>query len=293
MYRVRLALGVILTLSWLATPLLLAEEAASESKSPTPLQVLEDCFGAVQSRDFARYVDHLSPAEQQLQAGFALFVANLMSQSADSWEDTTDPQSILLGQALKDLVRQHSLIGPPDDEAYRHASQARDQMVGQLYTASVTAPGGAPSGFGAHHVMMPPVLRQTCRTSAGVLKDHRQFLIAVLTEASRPTTVTGEQRKESKPTFDFDNYAKGFSEVKWTIYTRGDYAIAVMATTDTGSQPLAPAPAQLQPAGPMQVRQAAIQMSVGFRRIDGVWKIDRLLPTSVLRPQPVPGVTPY
>lgn len=37
-----------------------------------------------------------------------------------------------------------------------------------------------------------------------VLKDHRQFPIAVLTEASRPTIVFGDKPAKSTPTFDFD-----------------------------------------------------------------------------------------
>jgi hypothetical protein len=263
---------------------LLAEEAAAAAKSLEPLQILEDCLQAVQSRDFARYVDHLSYEEQRLQAGYALTLAGFMSQSVDSWPVPADPETVLLARALKDLVREHSLSEVSDMESYRHATQARDEMLGQLHAAAWSGLSGAPSTYGSAVIFSPADLRGKCRTSAGLLKDYRQFIIDVLTEAARPTIVSGVQPSESKPTFDFDEYAKSLRGVKWTIYTRGDYAIALAADPGTESQPTTADPAEPKP-GAVPGVPATSPLYVGFRRFDGVWKIDHLLPTSALNPR--------
>ncbi len=275
----RFALYFMLTLSLLMAPLLLADEAVPASKSLEPLQILKDCIQAVQSGDFARYVDHLSKDEQQIQAGYALLLANIMTKAADTGTEANDPGTILLARALKDLVRDHSLSEVFDNQAYQYATQARDQMIGQVSTAVTSASYGA----NVSNRIPPPAVRERCMTSTGVLKDHRQFLIAVLTEASRPTVVSGDKPAESEPTFDFDEYTNGFSEAKWTIYTRGDHAIAVAASPHAEDRPSTSAPNQLQPV-PAQGAQKPSPFNVGFRRIDGVWKIDRLLPVAALSP---------
>lgn len=52
------ALCLLLTLLLGMPSLLSADEAASLSPSLEPLEIIEDCLQALQTRDFARYVDH-------------------------------------------------------------------------------------------------------------------------------------------------------------------------------------------------------------------------------------------
>lgn len=95
------------------------------------------------------------------------------------------------------------------------------------------------------------------------------------------TIVSGEKPAESKSTFDFDEYAKSFRDVKWTLYTRGDYAIATAANGNTDGPPATSSTPQTQPA-PTAGSQVDVPLNIEFRQISGVWKIDRLLPAEAI-----------
>jgi hypothetical protein len=284
MTRSRITHYFVLGLSFLTAPWLLADDAATAAKSLEPLQILEECVRAIQARDFARYVDHLSKEEQQAQAGYALYVASMIARSADTGVELDDPETILLGRSLKGIVEEHRLTVVTDSQAYQRATQARNQILCGPYTPA--APSGSYGGPTLYLAVSPTWTRETFITSTGVLTDPRQFLIAVLTEVSRPTIVSGHKQSASQSAFDFDEYAKSYSGVQWTVYTRGDYAIAVSADAKDAGEQAAPVQAE---AGPVLAQGSQVDMpsNIGFRRINGVWKIDCLLPNTALNPQPV------
>jgi len=83
--------------------------------------------------------------------------------------------------------------------------------------------------------------------------------------------------------------AKAYGQIKWIVYTRGDYALALASApqADTQSVPQFPAQdagnADPAPRSP-SVGSRTASLRVVFRRIEKEWEIDRLLPTTALMP---------
>jgi hypothetical protein len=254
-----------------------------------PDQILDDCVQAVQAGDFQRYVGHLSEQEQASQAGFVLFITSMMSPSPDEYE----PEVFLLAQALNDLVKQYAIPESQGSSEQLAAEEARKEMLGQAFRAAVAAPGFS-------HSYNPNSnstgIREACVKSAGILRDPQRFLVAALTETAQPTHISGEETKKCKSLVDFGGMAKAYGKAGWTLYTRGDYALALASAprVDARSVPQFPAQNAVNAFPAAVVASPTVDslpapLRVVFRRIEGVWKIDRLLPSTVLMPTVSPS----
>ena len=271
MRQLRLAMLTIV-----AIPLFGVVVTHADDAGMGPLEIVADCLEAAQQRDLGRYVDHLSSEEQKVQAGYVLLITSLYAQSTDLGGGTEDPEFYLLVRALKDIVRQHSIPKGEWDQEQQAAEETRRKMTSQLWSAIF----GQPTVYG-HGLPTPSLgVRQCCLKSTDVLKDTRQFLIAVLTEASRPTLVSGAEPAQPASSTMCVDLVKAYAALKWTLYTRGDYALAVASEPTPYQAP----PAQCTDSGCVAVYPpvSAPQVNIEFRRIDGQWKIDRLLPASAL-----------
>lgn len=253
-----------------------AQEADQQPAELAPLEVLQDCIQAVAQKDFARYVDHLTPDEQKVQAGLVL-LATPHLLIVNIGEDG-GPEAILLGRALQALANRHQL--PPGHPARQAAEQVRNQvLLGQPYLASNV---GSAGGQRVGNAVTGSLVDHQIRAAAGVLKSPREFLIEALGEVSRPVVVSGRGSKPKGGAFDLNRYAKAYREFGWTAYTRGDYALAVAApqTSPEPAKTLDVAPAPKAPAEDEPPR-----LHIDFCRIDGVWKIDHLLPVVMVAPR--------
>ena len=255
MCQVQFTLSSTMVLVLLASPLLADEPVAKPPAQPLqPLQVLEDCAQAIETGDFGRYVDHLSKDEQRQQAGYILYVSRLNLDAHEQSSQMFDPQLYLLAHALTDLFTTH------------RASNGR-QVTSQ-------PPAARPSYNG------PPspgqMMAQYSRT-AEVLGDARKFLVDALAEISRPTDVTGETTAPSHALVGMVATIPSVKDLKWTVYTRGDHAVALApqpVTPGSGSadyQPLAISPSLQRPY-------------IEFQRSDGHWKITRILQSAIIKP---------
>ncbi len=261
MDRVRFTLLTVSMFS-LTTTLLWADENPAAKQ---PLEVLEDCIQAAESGDFARYVDHLSPDEQTLQAGCILFMTSTASRSYELGASITDPEFFLLTKTMHDLVQQHKVPEGERNAEFETAQQLLAQLTGE--------PNGYYSNPGQPTRFHLPAQREVPKVIVGVIKDPRDFLIAALGEIARPTNVEGEGDSKPNSSVNVGEFIKSAKALKWTIYTRGDYAVAILNK---------PKPKTPVPSYPSQV--ANPQTHVEFKRIDGVWKITRLLPSSSVFP---------
>jgi hypothetical protein len=262
----RVAIWASLLLPLLGTTSILADEGEMG-----PLEIVADCIEAAGQRDFARYVDHLSTQEQQVQAGYALLVASVSASSIESGDDATAPETYLLVRALKDLVQQYSPADGQWDSDQQAAQQVRQQMVGRWLSANLTQPTFYASAYGT----APIPFRAGLIQSTGVLKEPRQFLIAVLEELARPTLVSGAvPARKAAPNMCTD-VVETYAALNWTLYTRGDYALAVACGPPP--QPIDPAASTGSTPHTVYRPVPVPQQTVEFRRVDGRWKIDRLL----------------
>ena len=278
----RMRIGIVIRLLALAViPMLargtgLANDTESQHAEMEPLEIIQDCIAAVGAGDFGRYVDHLSADELKLQAGYALLVNSIWSQSGDQEGFGSDPETLLLYRALSDLVGRHSLPEcqwGPDQQA---ASKACQRMLNQVIGATVSATS---YGYPQPAPTSGPAIRTTFIRSTDILDDPRQFLTDVLGEISRPTIVSGEGSRESAVSNSLGELAAGYAGLKWTLYTRGDYAVAVAVTSSTDDRrPAASGPAWFDGCTAAEVPQTQVE----FRRMDGRWKIVRLLPLTVV-----------
>jgi hypothetical protein len=262
----------------------IADDSKDDRTAMQPQQILDDCVQAVQAGDFHRYVGHLSEQEQVAQAGFVLFITSTMSPSPDDYE----PEVFLLTRALNDLVKQYAIPESQRSPEQQAAEEARKGMLGQAFRAAIAPPG-------VSHLYNPNSnssgIRETCIKSAGILRDPQRFLVAALTETARPTHISGEETKKCKTSIDFGGMAKAYGQAEWTLYTRGNYALAIASAprADARTVPQFPARNAVNgvPAGVVaspSVGSLPTSLRIVFRRIEGVWKIDRLLPPTVLMP---------
>jgi len=235
-----------------------------------PRQILDDCVQALQAGDFRRYVGHLSADEQMLQAGYVLSLDSLLSQHGGDL--SAEPEWFLLTCALSDLVKQHTIPESQRTPEYPVAEEARQKVLGQVIQTAFVPAG------------MPTETRRAYIKSAGILRDPQRFLVAALTEAARPTHVSGVEAKENKSPVNFGELAKACGQEKWILHMRGDYTLA-LASAPQADAPQADANSVGQnavDAGHAPV--TALPLRIVFRRIDGVWKIDRLLSLETLMP---------
>ena len=247
MSRVRstfLTVAVIsLTATWLA--------ADENTEVLEPLQVLENCIKAAEAGDFAGYVDHLSKDEQELQAGYILQMTKQISSSSslDRGAAIADPTLFLMMRTLSDLVKEHTK--PPT-----HLDPSKAFARG-LSTQPAPYPAAS----------YPSQVRslEAYRKGVHVLDDTRRFLIAALAELTRPTLVSGEEVPEPDSFVKIGENIKLAKTLKWTLYTRGDYALAMAIKPKTEEH-----------TGPT----GAPLLHVEFKRISGRWLIVRLLPAT-------------
>jgi hypothetical protein len=267
-----------------------ANEADNTQSAARPLEVLADCFEAVQNGEFERYVDHLTFDEQRIQAGYVLFITSALSHTTDAAD--ADPRLVLLGKALRDVAR-------------RHAGRAANSEAGQLARslANQSAPvvnlqvDPLPAEFPRANASAT-MTRDACIRASAALADPREFLIAALAEVSRPTSVSGAEPSDSEPLPSLADLVGPFPDLSWTLYTRGDYAIAVVRA------PKVEGPEDNAPQIPSSPKDDP-PMRVEFRKADGQWKVDRLLPVHTMLPgirvepapiassYPAPIVSPY
>jgi hypothetical protein len=261
-----------------------ADDVSHGHEAVQPRQIIDDCVRAVHEGDFERYVGHLSEKEQVLQAGYVLFVTSLMSIS----QDEPDPEAFLVSRALKDLVQQHTVPENERGPEQHAAEQARQQMLSQAFQAAFVAPGQfqpASPHRGAAGI------RQGCIELANSLRDPQRFLVAVLAELARPTHISGDDVEESKRPIDYDEVVEAYAQANWTVYARGDYAIALSAVQPVDSHRVPPpvssdttdsALTGAHPSPPAQ--HSPERLRIVFRKIEGVWKVDQLLPSNLLTP---------
>jgi hypothetical protein len=253
MSRVRATFLTVAVFS-LTTTWIVADE---KPEALEPLQIIEDCIKAAEAGDFARFVDHLSEDEQKLQAGYILKMTQSMSASYSPDQGAggiADPTVFLMTRTLNDLVKEHIVPASPH--------------------GTPNGPYGNPLAYPMPTV--PSQYSSQVKSDAeyrwsvvGVLSDTRRFLIAALTEFARPTQVSGEDALETSSFVNVGETIKLAKSFKWTLYTRGDYALAVAIKTKA-----------VKPNGPT----SALPTHVEFKRINGRWMITRLLPVSMLRP---------
>jgi len=287
-----------LTVFSLAVAGLLADEKPDALE---PLQVLEDCIEAAAAGDFATYVDHLSQDEQDLQAGYILLTSRSVSRAMDLGLPVADPEMLLLARTMRDLVARHTVPASERDAAYQAAENRLADLAGEPPKTSPSVPvvqtpsypnpyppatNYAPATPRGNPPYAIPVGREHWTRLVGVLKNPRDFLVAALAEIARPTDVTGEQVEKSNGLVNVGELAKSAQGLKWTMYTRGDYAIAVAKTprSTLPAQPDSPVGASDRYAARAAAgdSDADPPYQVQFQRIDGRWKITRLLPVSAI-----------
>jgi hypothetical protein len=263
------------------------EEAADAASALSPQEVLDDCLEAIEEGDFARYVDHLSEREQQQQAGYALFATSMMLQAmvAEGEGEQIEPETLLFSRAMSDLIEEHRAAKPASVGVL--PSTMPPPIAPSTY-AVYTPTAVMASAYPSAGVVWPPQAGELLRQSAAGLADPRAFLIAVLAEFARPVEVAGAQPPDGAPQPAFAEKVRALRQEKCTIYTRGDYAVAVPQRAETAdSQGLPPGPAEFQappPPSPWPLR-------IEFRRENGQWKITHLLPLAELGP--MVGTTAY
>jgi len=254
------------TLFSLTVAPLFAEETPATKE---PLQVLEDCIKAAEAGDFARYVEHLSTDEQQVQAGYILFMTRIMSHSFDVGISIADPEMFLMAKSMRDLVAQYTVPETERGAEYQAAVQALALLTGEA------SPAGAGGYQGSRTIYGVGVQRKKLMKSSGVLSDARRFLVAALADLARPTEISGAEVPESDTFFNCERIIKEAKDLKWTLYARGEYALAVALKPEGSSEP--------PRVGPYSTAVAAeTQPQIEFMRIDTRWKITRLLPASVI-----------
>lgn len=235
----------------------------------TPLDVIADCVDAVQQRDFRRYVDHLSHDEQKLQSGVILFIQSSGMLSLNSGDaGNTLPGDRLLLYVLNDLRKKHTAADwGPEQTA---ANQAVAALYGEANNGAIQQVGAPYVGQG---VSYPTSGRELCIQSAATMKDPAAFLVEALEEVFRSTVVTGKPPNKNVDTLSMtdviEDVCKPYEELEFTLYTRGDYAIAVAelpapvappAQSPAPAQPLSPAPAP--PLSPTNAPEAAVPAPV-------------------------------
>ena len=222
-----------------------ADDKPAREKTVAPLDVIADCVDAVKQRDFRRYVDHLSPDEQKLQAGVVLLIqsSGMMSVAIGAGNDTR-PSDRLLMYVLNDLRKKHTVPKSEIEDKHTVPGQANAALLGQVVNGAVQQIGAEYLQLG---VQFPTSGRHQCIQSAAVLKDPAAFLAEALEEVLRPTEVSGKQPKEPVDTLSMtdviEDLCEPYEKLEFTLYTRGDYAIAI---ADLPPPVTAPAPAELR-----------------------------------------------
>jgi hypothetical protein len=248
-----------------------AGDAASQPSIMSPLEVLADAIQAVESGDFERYVNHLTAGEQRLQAGYVLYIVMALTESKGG--DAARPETILLTQALRDVAIGHLAASGQPGAA---PSETPEMLVRKLLTSLFVQPVG-PTAAGTPH--NTPSFDQVCLKASALLDDPRDFLIDALQELSVATVVSGAEPDRPIESVDLAAQARVYQEVKRTLYTRGDRALAVpkLAT----SKPAPAAPTTTTPPPPSDNDPKPIHIE--FRKIDTQWKIERLLPIAEMQ----------
>jgi hypothetical protein len=90
--------------------------------------------------------------------------------------------------------------------------------------------------------------------------------------------VSGAEPAQEAATNMCTDLVETYAALNWTLYTRGDYALAV--ASDPAPPAVAPAPGTAPTPHTVYRPVPVPQRTIEFRRIDGQWKIDRLLPVS-------------
>lgn len=253
---------VITLLALVAAPL----RADDKSTEMTPLQVLEDCLLAAESGEYSRYVDHLTAAEQKVQAGYIVYMTSSMSASLEQGSSfDPGPETALMARAMQRHIEQHAVPVDKRTDTYREAANILAQIIG--------APLPYQSPPQTHQQRSASNREQSARC-ANLLEDARAFLLTAFAELAQPASISGEPPAEQSVSqfFDVPRLAKQAKALKWTLYTRGEFAIAVAVTGD----------ALPRVAG--QPQNAQMRASIEFQQVDGEWKITRLLPNSMLAP---------
>ena len=291
-----LALGVLL---WIVSNGQTQEPTVKtpvvESPAKAPLQILDECIRAVQQRDFATYVDHLSGDEQKMQAGYVLLLSSTILPQVEEGSEQIEPEMLLLLRAVGDLINEHTA-----DDLGRNGGSPTLQAATQMLFEQVLTPAMVNAGVGyvTPQAVTAPRIREVFMKSAGALKDPRLFLIATLTEISRPVQVAGAEPMNHSESPDLAELAKEYERQDWTLYTRGDYAIAVPAkgesvpqypadgapSASSTAEPVPPPPAPGAPPASSTAAQSSWPLRIEFQKIDGVWKISHILPMSRLTP---------
>lgn len=125
--------------------------------------------------------------------------------------------------------------------------------------------------------------------SVGILRKPRRFLVAALTETVRPTHISEGEQRQIKSPVDIGGIANAYSQTKWIVYTRGDYALALPSAPQADAQNVPQLPAQdavnvdPTPQSPA-MGSPSTSLRIVFRKIEKEWKIDRLLQTTALTP---------
>jgi len=290
MRQIRFITSAIAWLLVLATALSrsFADGGQDDGTTMQPLQILDDCMEAVQAGDFERFVGHLSERELKMQAGLVLFLNSVMSPSPEDYE----PEVFLLTRAMNDLVLQYTIPESQRSAGQHAVADFRKKLLGQAFCAALAAQDVPVACNPNTNSMGSMGIRESCINSAGTLRDPRAFLIAVLTEMARPTQISGQQAKEHKSIVDFAGMAKAYGQAEWTLYTRGNYALAVASVPEADAQVAARSPAQdavnsgpaAEVTSPPSADNSSKTLRIEFRKIAGEWKVDRLLPASVLTP---------
>jgi hypothetical protein len=265
-----LALGILLSIISVG----MTQDVTVQTPAKAPLEIVDECIRAVQQRDFASYVDHLSGDEQKMQAGYALFLSSTIVPAFEVDADQIEPEMLLLLRAVGDLVKEHTADGL-DPSGVSPVRAANHSLFEQVFVPAMTDYG---VGYAMPQSVRPPRVREVFMKSAEALKDPRSFLIAVLTEYSRPVQVAGAEPMNHSNLPALAELAKVYQRQEWTLYTRGNYAIAVPVKRESvlhspsdGPQPISSEP-----------EQAPWPLQIEFQKIDGAWKISHILPMSLL-----------
>lgn len=291
-----LALAMLLAIQFRC----LAQEAPAPEK--TPLQIVEESLRAIESGDFSTYVDHLTEEEQKVQAGLALLLWATVSPSMEEAFERVDPQELLLLRALNDVVIEHSASPTNEGESPTARAMRLAAEIQGLFSAPATSSAGYSSGYSYSGYAPAPTTGPTrvydlLQKPAGTLKDPRAFLIVVLTELSRPTVIDGAPATSPENEV-LAGMVKAYREQKWSLYVRGNYAVAASSTSavkaptegeteaSKASAPQPPAksglldPPEFDPyndapaSAPFQPTSVAPRIE--FQKIGGVWKISHI-----------------
>ena len=132
-------------------------------------------------------------------------------------------------------------------------------------------------------------IREACIQASGILRKPRRFLVAALTETVRPTHISEGEQRQIKSPVDIGGITNAYSQTKWIVYTRGDYALALPSAPQADAQNVPQLPAQdavnvdPTPQSPA-MGSPSTSLRIVFRKIEKEWKIDRLLQTTALTP---------